>query len=129
MNGDSSAPSGLDFRAVGIGMIWGLLLMLAGAVIQTVAATASPLSEVTVGVLKFVWQGLGALVGGYMAARRAGSSGWLHGALSGAALVMALAAVMGFDSLPTLAYVLKSAGIGAGAGILGGVVGVGGGNR
>jgi len=116
---------GFDLRAVGAGVLWGLVIMLVGALMQGLAGYASPLTGRTEDVLTLVWQALGPLVGGFVAARRAAGSGWLHGAVAGLALVLSVASVMGVASaLPTLAVLLKMAGIGIGVGALGGVAGV-----
>lgn len=112
-------------RAVGVGMIWGLVMMLVSLVIQIIVSSMSPLSAPALLTLGRVYQGLGALVGGYAAARRAASAGWLHGAIAGAALVLSLSAVAGLpSSLEVLADFLKLMGIGTLLGSLGGVVGV-----
>lgn len=121
---------GLNMRAVGIGMIWGLALMVGTAILQAVFSAISPLSEGTVSLLALAYRGLAALVGGYVAARRASSWGWVHGAMAGTALVLSLFAVMGVGwALPTLADFLKMMGVGSLLGSLGGVVGINSGNR
>ena len=116
---------GFDIRAVGTGVLWGLGVMALGALLHGLVGYASPLSGRTEDVLTLAVQVTGPLLGGFLAARRAAGSGWLHGALAGLTLVLAIAAVMGIGSaLPTLAVVLKIAGIGTGVGALGGIVGV-----
>ena len=125
MNGGSGNTSGFNMRAVGVGMIWGLGMMLLSLLIQMIVSSMAPLSAPVLLTLGRVYQGLGALVGGYAAARRAASAGWLHGAISGAALVLSLSAVAGIPfSLVLLADFLKMMGIGTLLGSLGGVVGV-----
>jgi putative membrane protein (TIGR04086 family) len=88
------------------------------------------MSEGAVSLLALAYRGLAALVGGYVAARRASSWGWVHGAAAGAALVLSLFAVSGVGwSLPLLADLLKVMGVGTLFGSLGGVVGINSGNR
>jgi putative membrane protein (TIGR04086 family) len=126
MNGDSRIGAGVDFLAVGAGIVWGLLIIVMGGLAQGIASGLgfSPTAATEL-LMTLLWHALGAFVGGYLAGRRAGGLGWLHGALSGAALVLAIAAVMGVrEALPELAALLKFAGIGTGAGVLGGIFGV-----
>jgi len=124
MNSQSVGPS-VDLRAIGVGMLWGLGLLLMAALGQGVVTFRSPVAVGTELILSIIWQLAAALLSGYFAARRASGAGWLHGALSGVALILAIAAVMGVHTaLPTLAAALKMAGIGTGAGALGGVVGI-----
>ncbi|MDF2629172.1 MAG: hypothetical protein K0R39_3003 [Symbiobacteriaceae bacterium] len=121
---------GLNMRAVGTGMVWGLALMLGTAILQSVLAAMAPLNEGTLGLLSLAYRGLAALVGGYVAARKASSWGWVHGATAGTALVLSLFAVSGvWWALPTLADFLKIMGVGSLMGSLGGVVGINSGNR
>ncbi|HYF78077.1 MAG TPA: TIGR04086 family membrane protein [Symbiobacteriaceae bacterium] len=130
MNSGTGFTPGLNMRAVGIGMIWGLVLMLGTSLLQTVFSAISPMSEGTLGLLALAYRGLAALVGGYVAARRASSWGWVHGAMAGTALVLSLFAVMGVGwALPTLADFLKVMGVGTLMGSLGGVVGINSGDR
>lgn len=130
MRGGTGFTPGLNMRAVGMGMIWGLALMVGTSILQAIFAAVSPLSEGTVEVLALAYRGLAALVGGYVAARRATSWGWVHGAMAGTALVLSLFAVMGVGwALPTLADFLKVMGVGTLLGSLGGVVGINSGNR
>jgi putative membrane protein (TIGR04086 family) len=125
MNGGTNTGTGVDLRAVGTGMVWGLGLMVAGALLQGVVAFVKPLEPATLMVMEWVWPAVASLVGGFLAARRADGAGWLHGALSGAALVLSLGAIIGVASaLPTLAWLLKMGGVGAGAGVVGGILGV-----
>ncbi|MDB4896999.1 MAG: hypothetical protein JWN15_3261 [Firmicutes bacterium] len=122
MNGESGAAPALDLRAVGVGVLWGIGTLLLGAVVQGIIGHNSQVGEA---VLPLMWQALATLLGGFQAARRATGSGWLHGAISGIVLVLCLAAGMGIASaLPSMAILMKMAGIGAGAGILGGIAGV-----
>lgn len=123
-SGTGDTPA-FDFRAVGAGMLWGLGLMLLGAVVQGIVGYSTPLSGKVENWLAMAWQAVGPMVGGFMAARRAQGSGWLHGMLAGIAVVLSVAAAMGVHTaLPTLAAVLKLVGIGGGAGALGGIAGV-----
>jgi putative membrane protein (TIGR04086 family) len=125
MNGESGAAPVLDVRAVGVGVLWGIGILLLGSVLHGLIGFSSPLSAGAEMLLPLFWNALAGLFGGFQAARRAAGSGWLHGALAGVCLVLSMAAVMGVTSaLPTMAAVLKFAGIGAGAGILGGIAGV-----
>ncbi|HYG57362.1 MAG TPA: TIGR04086 family membrane protein [Symbiobacteriaceae bacterium] len=120
----------VDLRAVGVGIIWGLGLLLGGALLQGIIASGSAMGEGTEAVLRWVLHGASALLGGFLAARRAAGTGWLHGALAGVALMLSIAAVMGSHSaLPLLARLLVAAGVGTGVGALGGVVGVNTGGR
>lgn len=115
MNNETSTAPMFDFRAVGTGVLLGLGILMLGGIIQTMASFNLPI----------VWQVAGSLLGGFLAARRAAGSGWLHGALAGAALMLSVAAVMGVHTaLPLLADLLKLAGIGTGLGALGGIAGV-----
>lgn len=124
MKGSAGSP-GFQPGAVGVGMLWGLGLMLLGVVVQGVVNMGTPLSEGVLRLMDTLWPAVGAAVGGYLAGRRAAGVGWLHGLLAGIALVLSLAAVMGISSaLPTLAWALKVGGVSAGAGMLGGVLGV-----
>lgn len=130
MKGETDRPMAFDPGAVVAGMVWGLVLMLFGGIAQGLFGFGRPLSAGAENVLTWVWQVAGPLLAGFLAARRAAGSGWLHGAVSGAAVVLSLAAVMGVHSaLPTLAALLKLAGIGTGAGALGGIAGVNAGGR
>lgn len=125
MHDDSSGGSAIDLRAVGAGVLWGLVLMVVGAIAQLFMGMNSPLSPEMTEWLALLWQVAGGLLGGFLAARRAASSGWLHGAMAGMALVLSIAAIMGVRAaLPTLAALLKMAGIGTGAGLVGGILGV-----
>jgi putative membrane protein (TIGR04086 family) len=127
MHGDVRSGAGFDGLAVGAGIVWGLMIVVLGGLAQGIASGLgfSP-SAGTELVMTLLWHGIGAFVGGFLAARRAGGMGWLHGALSGAALVLSIAAVMGVrEALPELAALLKFAGLGTGAGVLGGMLGVG----
>lgn len=122
MNGESGAAPALDLRAVGVGVLWGIGTLLLGSVVQGIIGYNTQVAEA---VLPLMWQALATILGGFQAARRATGSGWLHGATSGLALVLCLAGGMGIaSSLPSMALLLKMAGIGAGAGILGGIAGV-----
>lgn len=117
--------SSFDLRSVGRGTLWGLGAMLLGALIQGLVAHSSPLTEQSEAILGMVWQATGALLAGFLAARRAPGSGWLHGATSGLLLVAVLVTINGIaTALPAAAALLKAAGLGAGAGALGGVAGV-----
>ncbi|HWI66677.1 MAG TPA: TIGR04086 family membrane protein [Symbiobacteriaceae bacterium] len=130
MHGESNATRGVNLRAVGVGMIWGLGMMVLSLLMQSVVSALSPMSEATVGILALAYKGLGALFGGYIAAKRAAGAGWLHGAIAGTALMLSLLAVMGVAGpLPLLADFLKVVGVGSLLGTLGGVVGVNAGNR
>ncbi|HEY3368483.1 MAG TPA: TIGR04086 family membrane protein [Symbiobacteriaceae bacterium] len=130
MNGESGAAPAFDLKAVGMGIIWGLVVLIVGSVVQGVVGFSTPLSPQAVQTLGLAWQAAAGLLGGFGAARRASGSGWLHGAVAGMALVLAVAAVMGVSSaLPTLAVVLKMAGIGTAAGMMGGIAGVNVGRR
>ncbi len=126
MNGEPNATaSGIDLGAIGSGVLWGLGILILGAITQAVMGMSTPLSPAMESVMPQIWQGVGALLGGYLAGRRAAGNGLLHGAVSGIALILSVAAIMGVHTaLPALAAVLKMAGIGAGAGALGGIFGV-----
>lgn len=125
MNGESNTSSGVDLGAVATGMAWGLGLMVLGTLSQGAWAFVKPMDPATVTAMKWVWPAVGSALGGFLAARRAAGTGWLHGALAGAALVLAIGTILGVaNGLPTLAWLLKMGGVGAGAGMLGGVLGV-----
>lgn len=125
MNGDSGASLAFDMRAVGSGALWGVVAMLLGSVLQGVLGFRSPLTPGTEAIMSLVWQALGALLGGFLAARRAPGSGWLHGAAAGLTLVLALTAVNGVaTALPPLGALAKAGGLSMGVGALGGVAGV-----
>jgi putative membrane protein (TIGR04086 family) len=129
MNSNSSS-SAVDLRAVGMGALWGLAMVGLGAMVQSMATGGTTLSPFMDQAMRYGLQALGGLVGGFMAARRAEGTGWLHGALAGMALILSIGAIMGITtSLPTLAALLKMGGIGAGAGILGGIAGINVGSR
>lgn len=125
MHGDSNLPRGLDLRAVGMGMIWGLVLMLIAVLAGTVVGSVAPSWQGSQTVT-LVCQALGAFVGGFVAARRGQAVGWLHGAVAGALLALSLFGVMGIgmDDFPGLAAFLKVMGGGTALGMLGGVLGV-----
>lgn len=126
---NSRTGTGPAFRpgAVGAGMLWGLAVLLVGALINSVGSSLGAIPPALAEtVMPLVWQGVGALVGGYVAGKRAASIGWLHGALAGMAFVLSLAAIMGVGfALPALADLLKVAGVGLGAATVGGMLGVG----
>lgn len=124
MKGSAEYP-GLRPGAIAVGVLWGLGLMLFGLVMQGVVAMGTPLSEGVLQLMTTVWPGIGALVGGFLAGRRAQGVGWLHGMLAGIALVLSIAAVAGVTTaLPTLAWILQVGGVATGAGLLGGILGV-----
>lgn len=130
MHGEDDAGSGFDLSAVGSGVLWGMMLMLVGALLQGIMAYRSPLSPGAEAFWNYGWQGMGALLSGFMAGRRAGGSGWLHGSIAGAGMALAVAGVMGvLTDLPAMAGLLKGLGGGAGLGALAGIAGVNFGNR
>lgn len=125
MNRDSVAAPAFDLRAVGTGVLWGVGMMTVGAIGQGVYAFGTPLSGGAEAWAGPVWRTAGALLGGFMAARRAAGSGWLHGALAGLGMLVPVSLLMGvIESLPGLMAALKMAGLGTVAGVIGGVLGV-----
>lgn len=125
MNGEAAGGASLNVRAVGAGALWGLALMLMGAIAQGLFAHGTPLSGTLEVVLPMAWRVLGAALAGFLAARRAEGAGWLHGLLAGMLLALALGVVTGvIMELPAIAVLAKWAGLGAGAGLVGGVAGV-----
>lgn len=125
MNGESGAAPAFDLRAVGTGVLWGVGLMALGAAAQGIYAYGSPLSSGAEALAGPVWRTAGAFLGGFMAARRAAGSGWLHGALAGLGMLLPVSLVMGvIEALPGMMAALKVAGLGTAAGIVGGVLGV-----
>lgn len=125
MRDGSGAATGFDVRAVGMGVIWGLGILILGSIVQGIVGYSTAMSPQTVEIMNWVWQAAAGLLGGFSSARRAAGAGWLHGAVAGIALVLSVAAIMGVSSaLPTLATVLKMAGIGTAAGMAGGIAGV-----
>lgn len=129
MNSETGS-GGFDLSAVGSGVLWGLLLMLLGALVQGIMAYRAPLSPGAEMAWNYSWQGVGALVAGFQSGRRASGSGWLHGSAAGVGLALAAAGVMGvLTSLPALAGMLKALGAGAGLGAVAGIAGVNFGSR
>jgi putative membrane protein (TIGR04086 family) len=125
MNGERNAGPSFDLSAVGAGVLWGLMMMLTGSMLQGVLAYRSPLSPGAETVWTYIWQGLGALLAGYMAGRKAGGSGWLHGGMAGAGLAIVAAVVMGvLTAMPGMAGLMKALGGGAALGALAGILGV-----
>lgn len=125
MNGEPGSAPSFDLRSVGRGTLWGLGAMLAGALLQGAVAHSSPLTEQSEAILGMAWQAAGGLLAGFLAARRAPGSGWLHGGVSGLLLVAILVTVNGIaTALPEAGALLKALGLGTGAGALGGVAGV-----
>ncbi len=125
MNGDSGASPAFDLRAVGSGALWGIIAMLIASILQGLLGFRTPLAAGTEEILALIWQAIGALLAGFLAARRAPGAGWLHGGAAGLSLVLALAAVNGVaTALPGLGALAKAGGIATGAGALGGIAGV-----
>lgn len=125
MNNETGASPGFDFRAVGSGALWGWVVMLIGALLQGLYGYRSPLSAGAEEMMAIIWQALGALISGFLAARRAQGTGWLHGALAGLSMLLGLTLVNGVVAgMPGLAVLAKAAGISAGAGTMGGIAGV-----
>lgn len=125
MNAKTDTGPSFQLSAVASGVLWGLILMLAGALLQGIIAYRSPLSPGAEMAGTYTWQALGALVAGFMSGRRAAGSGWLHGSTAGIGLALAAAGVMGvLTSLPTMAAMLKGLGAGAGLGAVAGITGV-----
>jgi putative membrane protein (TIGR04086 family) len=125
MNSETGSAPAFDLRAVGIGLIWGIGVMMVSATIQAMVVFSSPLSTAMEGIMAMVWQALGAATGGLVAAKRAAGTGWLHGAITGMLLVLLVAALMGVvTALPAAAPLLKMLVISTIAGLLGGVLGV-----
>lgn len=119
------AAQQLDLRAVGGGILWGLGVALTGGVIQGVISAAVPLDPLTEARLVMGWQAVGCLVGGYLAARSAGRSGWLQGAVAGLGLVLVVAGLMGVGSaFPPGPALARAALLGAAVGALAGMAGV-----
>ncbi|MFZ5824437.1 MAG: TIGR04086 family membrane protein [Bacillota bacterium] len=130
MNSETGSGGSFDLSAVGAGVLWGLMLMLLGALVQGVMAYRAPLSPSAELGWTYAWQGMGALLAGFLSGRRALGSGWLHGAAAGMGLALAAAGVMGvLTALPGLLAMLKALGLGAGLGALAGIVGVNFGSR
>lgn len=130
MNSETGSGGSFDLSAVGSGVLRGLLLMLVGALVQAVIAYRAPLSPGAEMAWNYSWQGLGALVAGFLSGRRASGSGWLHGSAAGMGLALVAAGVMGvLTSLPGLMTMLKALGVGAGLGAVGGIAGVNFGSR
>ncbi len=124
MNEEATSGSG-TLSAIGSGVLCGLLIMLIGAVIQGIWAYRSPLPVGSEQTAMMLWQGLGALVAGFLSGRRAAGAGWLHGGLTGLAMIMAATALMGIlTDLPELAAFGKAVGGGTALGALGGIAGV-----
>lgn len=129
MNREGEGPS-LDLSAVGSGVLWGLILMLLGAVIQGIMAYRSPLSSGAELFWTIGWQALGGLCAGFMAGRRAGGAGWLHGGLAGVGMALAVAGVMGvLTELPSMGALLRGLGAGISLGAFAGIIGVNFGGR
>jgi|GEM_PF-3343553 len=125
MNDEGGASGSGTMAAIGSGVLWGLLIMLTGAVIQGVWAYKSPLPPGAEETAMLIWQGLGAVVAGFFAARRAAGAGWLHGGLAGCALAMAATAIMGvLTDLPEMLAFARAVGSGAGLGALAGIAGI-----
>lgn len=130
MKEESGGGPSLDLSAVGSGVLWGLILMLTGALIQGVMAYRSPLAPGAETFWTYGWQGMGSLLAGFMAGRRAGGSGWMHGGLAGAGLALSIALVMGvLTDLPAMGALLKGLGGAAGLGSVAGIGGVNFGSR
>lgn len=125
MNGETGTGSSFDLSAVGSGVLRGLILMLAGAMVQGILSYRAALSPGAEQMWVYTWQGLGCLLAGFLAGRRAGGAGWLHGSMSGIGLALAAAGVMGvLTALPGMAALMKGMVAGGGLGVLGGIVGV-----
>jgi len=119
-------PPPVDARAVAVGVAVTFLLTVAVSAVLAVAIYFTDMTEAHVSDILY-YVGLGAVtLGGAAASRRAGRSGLVHGALSGAAyVVLSLAAgALLFPGNQVLAGALGKLLTGAAAGALGGVVGI-----
>jgi putative membrane protein (TIGR04086 family) len=116
---------GISPAAVGRGLLWGLAALVGGGVALGLVGYRTPLDPATEEWLRWGWHSAAALLGGFSAGRRATGSGWMHGALSGAVLVLAVAAIMGIASgFPPAGALLRLLGVAMVAGALGGIAGV-----
>lgn len=123
-SGDGGGAS-FDFSAVGSGVLWGLILILVGGLVQGVTSYRTPLSPGVEAVWALGWQAMGGILAGFLAGRRARGGGWLHGGLAGMGTALAVAGIMGvLTELPAMAALLKGLGGGAGLGALAGIAGV-----
>ncbi|HEX6987910.1 MAG TPA: TIGR04086 family membrane protein [Bacillota bacterium] len=122
----AAATPPVDARAVAVGVAVTFLLTVAVSAVLAVVIYFTEMTEAHVaGALYYI--GLVAVTfGGASASRRAGKSGLLHGALSGAAyVILSLAAgALLFPGSDVLAGALGKMVTGAAAGALGGVVGI-----
>lgn len=125
MQRTESAAGGVAGRAVGGGVLTGLGVMAASALALALAAWRLPVTPRQVEVLALAGQLAGALAAGIASGRRAGAGGLVNGVLAGVGLAVVLALLGGIAaSFPDLGSFLRRAALLAGAGALGGVVGV-----
>ncbi|HEY8449845.1 MAG TPA: TIGR04086 family membrane protein [Bacillota bacterium] len=116
----------IDLRAVIAGVLVVFMLTVLAAALLAVGIYVTDMTEAHVaGILYYI--GLLAIAcGGAVASRKAGTRGWLHGALTGilyGVLSLALGALLfpGVEALAGAAVKLAAA---AAAGLLGGIVGI-----
>lgn len=125
MRGESGLESSFDLGAVGSGILWGLMLMLVGSLVQGVYDYGSPLSPAAGSSWTYAVQGLGGLLAGFRAGRRARGAGLLHGGIAGAGLALIAALMMGvLTELPAMGALFKSMGLGLGLGAVAGITAV-----
>jgi putative membrane protein (TIGR04086 family) len=125
MRGAERTGPAIDLAAVASGVLWGMLLLLASAVVLGVVEsrfTPSPAAEAARTLfLQAVAAGLAGLRSGWLTGR----AGFLHGLLAGIGLVVATALVIGvFTDLPSIVGLAKGLLVGAGAGALAGIAAV-----
>lgn len=124
MRGGEAQARGLDLQAVAAGWLLGMAVLAAAGIALALAAW-----QVPVGPRGLMWaaagaQALAGLLAGFRAGGRAAGSGVLHGLLTGIALTLALALVDSVRAaVPGMTELLRSGGILAAGGALGGIAG------
>lgn len=120
-----SATGGVAGRAIWGGLVTGLAVMAICALALALVAWRLPVTPHQLQVLALVSQLIGALAAGLSSGRRAGTGGLVNGLLAGVGLAVVLTLLGGIAaSFPDLGAFLRRAALLAGAGALGGVVGV-----
>lgn len=125
MRGSAGTEATLDLSAVGSGVLWGLILLLVGALALGVYDYRLPPSPDSEAMRSLLMQGISAAVAGFYAGRRARRGGVLNGALAGLGLVLSAAMVMGvLTELPGMVGLSKALAVGLPSGAIFGIAAV-----
>lgn len=125
MQRTESTAGGVAGRAVWHGLLTGLMVMAACALVLALVAWRLPVTPRALQVLGLAAQLIGGLAAGLVSGRRAGAGGLANGLLAGIGLAVVLTLLSGVAAgFPALGVLLRRAALFAGVGALGGVAGV-----